>query len=233
MYDIEVISITEVSDFMLKFVTTRPATFRFNSGEFAMIGIDGVFRAYSMVNTKYDDYLEFLSVRKQGEFTNKLELIKPGDIMQLKPKATGSLLPDYLYPKKNLVLLATGTGIAPFMSIARDPDTYARFENVYLFHSVRYAAELAYINDLNILSQQLPFHYIETVTQENWSRTGRFWNYIQEYLDDSFSKTEHAVLICGSPQLNIDSRKMFNGMGWEEGNTGQLGDFLVERAFVE
>jgi ferredoxin--NADP+ reductase len=229
MYDIEVISVDRASENMLRFTASRPQTFRFNSGEFAMIGIDGLFRAYSMVSTKYDDYLEFLSVRNRGEFTRKLESLQPGDTIQLRPKATGSLRPEYLFPKENLILLATGTGVAPFMSIVRDPDTYDRFNNVYLFHTVRKNNDLVYHLELVSLQADFPFTYIDTVTQEKCPRQGRFWDFLLK----DFNKETDSVMVCGSPELNKTCRKMFNEKGWQEGNTGVLGDFLLERAFVD
>ena len=140
-------TVTEIkhySDRLFSFKTTRTKTFRFKNGEFAMIGLDvntkvkgsplpkKIMRAYSIVSTNYDDHLEFLSIKvPDGPLTSKLQHLQVGDEIIVNPKVTGSLVCDYLYPKQNLVMLATGTGIAPFMSIANDPDTYDRFKKVY------------------------------------------------------------------------------------------------------
>lgn len=233
MYDIIVQSVNILNDRMLSFVTTRPKSFRFNSGEFAMIGQDKTFRAYSLVSSCYDDYLEFLSVRQVGEFTNKLEKIQSGDVLKIKPKATGSLCPMYLIPKTNLILLATGTGIAPFISIIKDFETYQRFNSVYLFHTVRYASELVYTNEILQMQKDFNLHFVGSVTRESHKNNGRFWEYIIPTIGSDFTKDRDSILVCGSPELNKMSRTKFSSMGFLEGNTGTLGDFLLERAFVD
>ena len=145
----KVIEITHYSDRLFSFKTTRDKTFRFKNGEFCMIGLQGdkrpLLRAYSIVSTNYDDHLEFLSIKvPDGPLTSKLQNIQVGDEILVNPKVTGSLVVDYLTPKENLVMLATGTGIAPFVSIAQDPETYSRFKRVYLFHTVRTVYEITY-----------------------------------------------------------------------------------------
>lgn len=233
MYTVEVLEITKPSQYMLRVVTTRPNSFRFSSGQFCMLGIDGLFRAYSMASSAYDDYLEFLSVRDTGEFTSRLENIRPGDVMELKPKVTGSLLPEYLTPKSTLLLLATGTGIAPFVSIAKDFMAYARFPKIRVFHSVRYASELLYEKMFNELAQIHDVKYVPTVTREEWERTGRFWDYLYEYLEGDLDSSKQGLMVCGSHDLNDQVRQTLKQENWREGNSGRMGDFVVERAFVD
>lgn len=241
-----VTEITHYSDRLFSFKTTRDKTFRFKNGEFAMIGLDvntkvkgsplpkKIMRAYSIVSTNYDDHLEFLSIKvPDGPLTSKLQHLQVGDEIIVNPKVTGSLVCDYLYPKENLVMLATGTGIAPFMSIAHDPETYTRFKKVYLFHTVRNVNELTYIESLNSIEEDLPFTYIPTVTREDYGRTGRFWQYIEDFLPGGFLKERDGIMVCGSPEMNKVCRDMFKTLNWSEGNTGEMGDFMLERAFVD
>jgi ferredoxin--NADP+ reductase len=129
-------------------------------------------------------------------------------------------------------MLATGTGIAPFISIAHDPATYERFGFVYLFHTVRNVNELAYIESLNSIEENMPFRYIPTVTREPYKRTGRFWQYINDELTSGFVKDRDGIMVCGSPEMNKECRSMFNDLKWAEGNTGEMGDFMLERAFA-
>lgn len=235
-----VLEVQHYNNNLFSFKTTRNQTFKFKTGEFAMIGLHqpkydkDIFRAYSICSTPYDDHLEFLSIKiPDGPLTSVLSLIQPGDKILVKPKTTGSLCVDYLTPKQNLVMLATGTGLAPFLSVVRDPFTYERFENVYLFHTTRTIAELAYREDLLSLSEQLPLKYVDSVTREVYNRNSRFWDYIPEYLEGGFNKDRDGILVCGSPSLNKQCRTQFAELGLEEGNTGEMGDFLLERAFVD
>lgn len=243
MHTVEVTSVTHYSDRLFSFTTNRPRTFRFKNGEFAMIGLPEekyngakqVFRAYSLVSTNYDDHIEFLSIKvPNGPLTSILENIQEGDEILIKPKTVGSLVIDYLNPSDNLVLLSTGTGIAPFMSIISDYETYDRFKNVYLFHTVRNINELSYINEIdNLVDLFRGLVYINTVTQEPYVRPGRFWPYIEDYLPGGFTKGRDTVMVCGSPDLNKGCRTMFKSLGWQEGNVGESGDFLLERAFAD
>ena len=240
MYTITILEINHYSDRLFSFKTSRPQSFRFKNGEFVMIGFNklknNIYRAYSIVSTNYEDHLEFLSIKVEGGlFTSGLKLLKPGDSLSLKPKSTGSLVIDYLTPKNNLLLFSTGTGIAPFISIVNDPFTYERFKKVYLFHTVRSKNELCYKNRLSMLEKNLPFKYVESVTREDYYRKGRFWNFINEYLPNyyNFNKEEMSVMVCGSPKLNKECRTLLLEKQWVEGNTGEMGDFLLERAFVD
>ena len=234
----KVIEIKHYSDRLFSFKTTRDKSFRFKNGEFCMIGLDlepkKIMRAYSIVSTNYNDYLEFLSIKvPDGPLTSKLQNLQIGDEVLINPKVTGSLVCDYLYPKDNLILLATGTGVAPFMSIVNDPATYDRFGFVYFFHTVRNINELTYIVSLNTIEEELPFTYIPTVTREDYVRPGRFWQYVEDYLPGGFLKERDGIMVCGSPEMNKECRTMFKTLNWQEGNTGEMGDFMLERAFVD
>lgn len=239
MYSVKVFHVTHHDDRVFTFVTERPQSFRFKNGEFAMIGLYSeqykreIFRAYSIVSTNYEDFLEFLSIKiEDGPFTSMLKDIQPGDEILLKPKTTGTLVVDYLTPKQNLFLLATGTGVAPFMSIIRDPYTYERFEHVWLYHTVRMKSERAYHNMLEQCMAENPqFKYIDSVTREPHCRTERFWTYLEQL--GPLYPARDAVLVCGSPALNAETRERLGALGFAEGNTGEMGDFLVERAFVD
>jgi len=234
----KVISVTHYSDRLFSFKTTRDKSFRFKNGEFAMIGLDAepkpIWRAYSIVSTNYDDHIEFLSIKvEDGPLTSKLQLIEVGSEVLIKPKCTGSLVIDYLKPTKNLVMLSTGTGIAPFMSICRDFETYEKYDNIFLFHTVRNKNELAYRPELALLETDLPFLYIDSVTREDYPRKGRFWDYIDEFIEGGLTLGRDSVMVCGSTDLNKQCRAMFKEQGWIEGNVGEAGDFMLERAFVD
>lgn len=238
MYTEKVLEVQHYSDRLFSFKTTRNRSFRFKNGEFAMIGLDAsprpIFRAYSIVSTNYDEHLEFLSIKvEDGPLTSKLKNIVPGDEILIKPKCTGSLVIDYLKPTENLVMLSTGTGIAPFMSIARDYLTYEQYKNVYLFHTVREKKELSYRPELALIEGDLPFRYIESVTREEYPRKGRFWEHIEEFLPGGLTLGRDSVMVCGSPDLNKQCRDQFTQSGWVEGNTGETGDFMLERAFAD
>ena len=227
------------SDRLFSFRTTRDTGFRFKNGEFAMIGIDAeprpIFRAYSMVSTCYEEELEFLSIKvPDGPLTSKLQNICVGDEVLVKPKTTGSLCIDYLEQRPNLIMLSTGTGIAPFMSVARDFETYDKYSKVYLYHTVREVAELAYLEELRELESVNPdFLYVETVTRETYHREGRFWDHILSTLGRELDPQQDAIMVCGSPDLNRIARTQFAQGGWSEGNQGEIGSFLLERAFAD
>lgn len=238
MYTEQVLEVTHHSEKLFSFKTTRDRGFRFKNGEFAMIGLQlepkSIFRAYSIVSTCYDEHLEFLSIKvPDGPLTSHLQKIQPGDEILIKPKCTGTLVIDYLNDTENLVMLATGTGIAPFMSIARDFETYEKFKNVYLFHTVRYVRELAYLAELEELSQHCNLKYVDTVTEEQYNRNGRFWSHISDYLPGGLTLGRDSVMVCGSPELNKQCRTEFEDLGWQEGNLGERGDFMLERAFAD
>jgi ferredoxin--NADP+ reductase len=216
-----------------------------------MIGIewhDGkkLMRAYSFASANHEDYLEFLSIKiDDGPLTSKLQYIKEGDEILVNSKATGTLVIDYLMPGRNLYLIATGTGLAPFMGIIKDPATYERFDKVILTHTVQYLNELAYREDLEFFNEkwkevtQGKFRYFNTLTQQEWPRTGRITKWIKD--NSLYTNTTAEVLdiekdrfmICGSQGLNKDLIDHFESLGMKEGNTTVPGDFVVEKAFVQ
>jgi len=238
MFTSVVLDVTHYSDRLFSFKTTRDRSFRFKNGEFAMIGLDSsprpIFRAYSLVSTCYDDYLEFLSIKvPDGPLTSILQHIKAGDEILIKPKTTGSLVIDYLHQTENLVLLSTGTGLAPFMSIVRDFETYEKYQKVFLFHTTRTVNELAYKDELISMQQDVPLCYVESVTRQEYTRQGRFWDHLEKYLPGGLTVGRDSVMVCGSPDLNKQCREQFTQSGWLEGNTGEPGNFMLERAFAD
>lgn len=249
-----VLSVHHWTDRLFSFTTTRDTALRFSNGHFTMIGLrtpEGkpLLRAYSIVSANYEDHLEFLSIKVQdGPLTSKLQHIQVGDKIIVGRKPTGTLLIDYLVPGKRLYMLSTGTGMAPFMSVLRDPDTYNKFEQVILVHGVRQVDELAY---RDMLTKQLPEHeflgemvkeqfkYYPTVTRESFENQGRITDLIESgklCTDLGFpalNPAEDRIMICGSPGLLKDLRHMLEARGFVEGNTTKPGDFVVERAFAE
>lgn len=247
-----VLSVHHWTDRLFSFTTTRDASLRFSNGHFTMIGlrVDGkpLLRAYSIVSPNYADHLEFLSIKVQdGPLTSRLQHIQVGDTIIVGRKPTGTLLIDYLLPGKRLYLLGTGTGLAPFLSIVRDPETYERFEQVIVVHGVRQVNELAYrellSNDLvkdEILGElvQGKLLYYPTVTREPFVHQGRIPQLLGEGVIakdlglPAFNATEDRVMICGSPEMLRDLKALCEKTGLKEGNTTTPGDFVIERAFV-
>ncbi len=249
-----VLSVHHWTDRLFSFTTTRDTTLRFSNGHFTMIGLrqengKPLLRAYSIVSANYEEHLEFLSIKVQdGPLTSRLQHIKVGDKIVVGRKPTGTLLIDYLLPGKNLYLLGTGTGVAPFLSVARDPATYERFEKVVLVHGVREVKELAYHD---YLMHELPNHeflgemvtdqllYYPTVTREPFRNQGRMTDLLEAgkiEADLGLPKLNPAtdrVMLCGSPEMLRDLKHMLETRGFIEGNTTKPGDFVVERAFVE
>ena len=248
-----VLSVHHWTDRLFTFTTTRDPTLRFNNGHFTMIGlrVDGkpLLRAYSIVSANYEDHLEFLSIKvPDGPLTSRLQHIQVGDTIVVGRKPTGTLVVDYLLPGKRLYLLSTGTGLAPFMSIIRDPEIYEKFEQIVLVHGVRQVDELAY-HDL--LTQHLPAHevlgelitsqlrYYPTVTRETYRTMGRVTELIEtgKLFEDlklpPLDPVYDRVMICGSPGMLRDLKQMLEHTGFKEGNTSTPGDFVIERAFAE
>ena len=248
-----VLSVHHWTDKLFTFTTTRDESMRFSNGHFTMIGLrvndKPLLRAYSIVSANYEDHLEFLSIKvPDGPLTSRLQYIKVGDTVIVGKKCTGTLLIDYLLPGKRLYLLSTGTGLAPFMSIIRDPQTYEAFEQVVLAHGVRELGELAY-HDL--ITGQLPQHeflgemigkqllYYPTVTREPYRTMGRVTDLMAsgKMFDDlklpPLDAANDRVMICGSPDMLKDLKAMLEGKGFKEGTTSKPGDFVIERAFAE
>ena len=248
-----VLSVHHWNESLFSFRTTRNPGLRFENGQFVMIGLDvegkPLTRAYSIASPNYEEHLEFLSIKvPNGPLTSRLQHIQVGDTIIVGRKPTGTLVVDYLLPGKRLYLLATGTGLAPFMSIVRDPEVYEKFEQIVLVHGVRIVDELAY-HDL--LLDHLPSHeflgefvttqllYYPTVTREDFRNTGR----IPDLIDNgklagdlgipALDPAEDRVMICGSPAMLGDLKALLEKRGFREGNTSTPGDFVVERAFAE
>jgi ferredoxin--NADP+ reductase len=248
-----VLSVHHWTDRLFSFTTTRDMSLRFLNGHFTMIGlrVNGkpLLRAYSVVSPNHQETLEFLSIKVQdGPLTSKLQHIQVGDSVIVGKKPTGTLVIDYLLPAKRLYMMSSGTGLAPFLSIIRDPATYEKFAEVILVHGVREVAELAYRDYITtelpqdeflgeMVSAQL--RYYPTVTREAFEHTGRITDLIESgklFTDlgvPALNPVEDRVMICGSPGMLRDLKGMLEVRGFKEGNTSTPGDFVIERAFVE
>ncbi|WP_326913711.1 ferredoxin--NADP reductase [Sphingopyxis chilensis] len=250
----EVRSVRHWNEHLFSFTITRPPSFRFRSGEFVMIGLPGegrpLLRAYSIASPAYADELEFLSIKvPDGPLTSRLQKIQPGDPVYLGRKPTGTLVADALLPGQRLFLLSTGTGLAPFLSLARDPDIYERFSQIQLVHCVRQISDLAFRDELEsqlagdpLVQDQalLQFHYLPTVTREPFRTTGR----IDALIEDGslfghpltgpthFDPATDRIMMCGSMAMIRDLEARFEALGFKEGSNAAPGDFVIERAFV-
>jgi ferredoxin--NADP+ reductase len=249
-----VLSVHHWNDTLFSFTTTRDAALRFHNGHFVMIGleVDGkpLMRAYSIASANYEENLEFLSIKVQdGPLTSRLQHLKEGDTILVSRKPVGTLVIDDLRAGRNLFLFGTGTGLAPFMSIIKDPDTYERFEKVVLVHGVRFVSELAYSDFIqNELPQNEYFGevvrekllYYPTVTREEFRNTGRITDLIEtgKLCEDlsipQLDPAQDRAMLCGSPAMLADISAMLDKRGFEVSpGVGQPGDYVIERAFVE
>jgi ferredoxin--NADP+ reductase len=247
-----VLSVHHWTERLFSFTCTRDASFRFGAGQFAMIGlmVDGkpLVRAYSMVSPPWEEHLEFLSIKVQhGPLTSRLQHIQPGDHVLIGRKATGTLVTDNLRPGGVLWFFATGTGLAPFMSLIRDPETYDRFDRIVLVHTVRQEAELAY---RELISAELPAHellgdlaaekltYVPSVTREPFARGKRITTMIEDgsLTGDlglpPLSPERDRAMLCGSEAMNADVRALLEARGFAEGSNNDPGTYVVEKAFV-
>jgi ferredoxin--NADP+ reductase len=249
----QVLSVHHWTDRLFSFTTTRSPSFRYDSGQFTMVGIpvDGkpLLRAYSIVSPHYADQLEFLSIKvANGPLTSRLQHLKVGDKIFVGKKATGTLLADNLLPGRNLYLLSTGTGLAPFMSIIKDPAVYERFDKIILCHGVRFIADLAYADEI---TNALPgdefigelvrekFIYYPAVTREAFKHQGRLTKLMTEGriahelglppVDSAHDR----IMVCGSPEFLNDITSLLIGMNFEEGSSNTPGSYVIEKAFVE
>lgn len=248
-----VLSVHHWTDNLFTFTTTRDPALRFKNGQFVMIGlqVEGkpLLRAYSIASANYEETLEFFSIKvANGPLTSRLQHLKVGDEVIVGRKPTGTLLVDYLVPGRRLYLLSTGTGLAPFMSLIKDPETYEAYEKVILVHGVRTVGELAY---QDFIEDELPDNeffgemvreklvYYPTVTREPYRNQGRITDLITSgklFTDlglPPLDKEDDRVMLCGSPQLLDDMRVILKEKGFEEGSTTEPGDFVIEKAFVE
>jgi ferredoxin--NADP+ reductase len=248
-----VLSVHHWNDSLFSFKTTRNPGLRFRNGHFVMIGLEvegkPLLRAFSVVSPNYDEHLEFYSIKvPDGPLTSRLQHVKPGDAIFVSRKPTGTLLLDHLLPGKRLYLLASGTGLAPFMSIIRDPATYEQYEHVVVAHGVRHISDLGYReyieNELGaheLVGEQVTGQllYYPTVTREEFRNRGRITNLLDSgklaadlglpALDPAHDR----VMICGSPSMLKDTVALLEARGFEEGSSDGQGSYVVERAFAE
>lgn len=249
-----VIDVHHWNDTLFSFKTTRSAGLRFHNGHFVMIGLEiegkPLLRAYSIASANYEEHLEFFSIKvPDGKLTSKLQHLKVGDHLFIGKKPTGTLVTDDVKPGKNLFLFGTGTGLAPFMSIIKDPEAYDKFEKIILVHGVRHVNELAY---QDYISKELPENeffgeevrekllYYPTVTREAFRNTGRITTLIENGklcsdlgLPPLNPETDRAM-ICGSPTMLADIKALLDERGFHVSpGIGQPGDYVFERAFVE
>ncbi|MFK7834837.1 MAG: ferredoxin--NADP reductase [Sulfitobacter sp.] len=258
-----VTSVKHWTDRLFSFRVTRPASLRFRSGEFVMIGLMGdphpetgkqkpLLRAYSIASPAWDDELEFYSIKVQdGPLTSRLQHIKPGDQIILRPKPVGTLVHDALLPGKRIWFFATGTGFAPFASLLREPETYEKFDEVVITHTCRDVAELDYgrllIKELKAdeMMQELigkenldKIRYYPTTTREESPKMGRITTLLQDgtvFKDlgiDGINVETDRAMVCGSLEFNKDILAILEGFGLEEGANSDPKHFVIEKAFV-
>ena len=253
VYAETVLAVEHYTDFLFRFRMTRPAGFRFRSGEFAMIGLvvgdKPIYRAYSIASPSWDEELEFFSIKvPDGPLTSHLQKIKPGDTVLMRKKPTGTLVLDALTPGKRLYMFSTGTGIAPFASLIRDPETYEKFEEVILTHTCREVAELKYGFDLmeeirnheflsEIVEDKLK-HYPTVTRDPSYPHQGRITDLIESgklFTDLGVPPLDPATdrgMICGSTEMLKDTKALLEAAGLTEGANSQPAEFVIERAFV-
>lgn len=249
-----VLSVHHWNDTLFSFTTTRDKALRFHNGHFVMLGleVDGkpLMRAYSIASANYEENLEFLSIKvPDGPLTSRLQHLKEGDTVLVSRKPVGTLVIDDLKAGRNLFLLGTGTGLAPFMSIIKDPETYERFEKVVLVHGVRFVSELAYSD---FIQNELPNNeffgelvrekllYYPTVTREPFRNEGRITQALesgklcQDLGLPAIDPAQDRAMLCGSPSMLADLSAMLDSFGFVvSAGVGQPGDYVIERAFVE
>ena len=239
---------------LFSFRTTRDPALRFSSGQFVMVGLqkeDGkpLVRAYSIASPSWHEELEFYSIKvADGPLTSRLQNIKVGDQVLIGRKPTGTLVLDGLKPGKRLYMLGTGTGLAPWLSLARDPEVYDRFETVVVTHTVREVQDLNYaelfekdLKEDEILSELIgdKLKYYPTVTREAFRTKGRITDLIEsgQFFADlglpTFNPAEDRVMLCGGPSVLVDLKQQLLDRGYVEGSLAQPGDFVLEKAFVE
>lgn len=247
-----VLSVHHWTDRLFSFRCTRDPTLRFRAGEFAMIGlmVNGkpLVRAYSLASAPWQEELEFLSIKVQdGPLTSRLQHVEPGDTVLIGKKPVGTLVLDNLAPGKTLWLVATGTGLAPFLSLIREPEAYDRFERIVVTHTVRDVAELAY---RDFISKELPqdellgelvagkLIYYASVTREAFPVQGRITALIESgriFTDlglPPLNPAHDRVMLCGSENMNADMKALLEARGFQEGANNRPASYVVEKAFV-
>jgi ferredoxin/flavodoxin---NADP+ reductase len=257
---LKVLSVHHWTDQLFSFALERPEDFRFRSGEFVMIGLPGeegakpVLRAYSIASPHWAEQLEFFSIKvPDGPLTSRLQKIQPGDTVLMGKKPTGTLVMDALTGGERLWLIGTGTGLAPWLSLVRDPETYARFGKVIVTHTVRNVADLAYrdflsreIHDDPLVGDEArtQLTYYPTVTRETFEphdglKPGRITDRIRsgEVFADldlpiGLSPASDRVMLCGSMAMIKEAAELLETWGLKEGSNAEPGDYVLERAFV-
>ena len=248
-----VLAVHHYTDNLFRFETTRDPHFRFENGQFAMIGleVDGkpLVRAYSMASANYDETLTFYSIKvPNGPLTSRLQHIQPGDTVLIGRKPTGTLVQTSLLPGKRLYLLSTGTGIAPFAGVIKDPEVYDRYDTIVLVHGCRLVAELTFGHEivqavrdngfLGEVARQKLLHFA-TTTREHSCHEGRVTDLIESgalFADlglPPLDPTHDRVMICGGPQMLVDLKAMLAGRGFVEGTGGAPASYVIEKAFAE
>ncbi len=248
-----VTAVRHYTDRLFSFRVTRPRSLRFRSGEFVMIGLMGdngkpLLRAYSIASPSWDEELEFYSIKvPDGPLTSRLQHIRPGDEIILRPKPVGTLVHDALLPGKRVYFFATGTGFAPFASLLRDPDTYERFDEVIITHTCRDVAELTYGRELveGLAEEPLigelvagKLRYYPTTTRETSPKMGRITTLIENgtlFADLGVAPLDPATdraMVCGSLAFNLDIKALLEAAGLHEGANSEPAEFVIEKAFV-
>jgi ferredoxin--NADP+ reductase len=253
LFEERVLAVRHWTDDLFSFKATRDPAFRFTSGQFTMIGlpVEGrpLLRAYSMASANHEDNLEFFSIKvADGPLTARLQHLKEGDTILVGRKPTGTLIQDNLLPGRRLYLLSTGTGLAPFASIIKDPATYERFETIVLVHGCRHVAELGYgeavvdelaANEYFADQVRTQLIYYPTVTREPFRNRGRITDLltsgrlVADIGQPPLDLAEDRFMLCGSPSMLADLKTMLEGRGFEEGSHSSPGHFVIEKAFVE
>ena len=251
----KVLAVEHYTDRLFRFEISRPASFRFRSGEFIMIGLPKteeqrkpIMRAYSVASPSWDDKLEFYSIKvEDGPLTSRLQKIKEGDTVLLGKKPVGTLVLDALLPGKRLWMFSTGTGIAPFASVIRDPETYERYDEVILTHTCREAGELTYgkrlvdslVND-PLVGEMVDgkLKHITSLTREDYPLKGRITTLLEtgklfeEAGTPPLNPQDDRVMICGSMDMINDTKALVETFGLTEGSNSQPAEFVVEKSFV-
>lgn len=248
-----VTSVHHWNETLFSFTTSRDPGLRFKNGHFIMIGLEHegrpLMRAYSIASANYEEELEFFSIKvENGPLTSRLQHIQVGDEIFVSSKPTGTLVLDHLIPGRNLYLLSTGTGLAPFISIIKDPETYAQYDKVILTHGVRNVSELAYTK---LINEELPNNeyfgdqvreklvYYPTVTREPFRNQGRLTDLMEsgKLFSDiglpAFDLEQDRFMLCGSPSMLKDLCQILDARGFQEARHGEQGHYVIERAFVE
>ena len=251
-YQLEVLKVRHWTSSTFSFSCVRPDNFRFRSGEFVMIGLNidnkPVLRAYSIASPNWHEEFEFYSIKvKDGPLTSKLQQLREGDYILFRNKPVGTLVNDALLKGRRLFLFSTGTGIAPFTSIIRDPETYEKFDEVILFQTCRFINELEYgkytVEEIlkdKLLSEIVAdkLKYFPTTTREPSKYFGRVTDWLKskrflEQFGTDLNSAEDRAMICGSIEMLNEFKEICLEKGLQEGSNSSPGQFVIEKAFVD